>query len=360
MENLISKDNLQDTVSKHEKFCRRHESEMKEKENLLSERNNENNCLREENEKLMQNMSKLCFDQENVQNENQQLLEIQLKEKDHLLSIANNQNDASIKEKKFLKEYILELDEELITKEKLFVVTTIENASYLELLKEKSRKHEIELAEELYRSNNLLSETNDENMILQEQIKMQKDYVNLIKSDLEDFKEKNLHEMTSEKLGKEIDMKQQKKKMKNDWWLSKLENHLNNTSQKLCEDSFKEKENVLSAANRSYYASPEMNKMQESNNTKESQSYTKKLENRGTVEIKQIEQLEEELIISQKLLMFEFNDKENIISQRNKDLLAHRQLNQTQKDKLKKAENKLTQELLLRSELTNKILLSGF
>jgi len=30
MENLISKDNLQDAVSKHEKFCRRHESEMKE------------------------------------------------------------------------------------------------------------------------------------------------------------------------------------------------------------------------------------------------------------------------------------------------------------------------------------------
>jgi len=38
--------------------------------------------------------------------------------------------------------------------------------------------------------------------------------------------------MTSEKLGKEINMKQQKKKMKNDWWLSKLENHLNNNSEK--------------------------------------------------------------------------------------------------------------------------------
>merc|ERR1712060_40610 len=139
----------------------------------------------------------------------QQLLEIQLTEKDHLLSIANNQNNASLKETKFLKEYILELEEELITKEKLFVVTTIENASYLELQKEKSRKHEIELAEELYRSNNLLSETNHDNMILQEEIKMQKDYVKLIKSDLEDFKEKNFHvEMTTEKLGKEIDMKQ--------------------------------------------------------------------------------------------------------------------------------------------------------
>merc|ERR1712176_57884 len=216
MENLIHKDNLQEVISKHEKLGRVHETEVKEKENLLSERNHENNCLREENEKLKENMSKLRLDQENKQNENQQLLEIQLKEKDHLLLIANNQNNVSLKETKFLKEYILELEEELVTKEKLFVVTTIENASYLELQREKSRKHEIELAEELYRSNGLLSETNHENMILQEEIKMQKNYVKSIKSDLEDFKEKNLnYEMPTEKFGKEIDMKQQKTKMKN-------------------------------------------------------------------------------------------------------------------------------------------------